>query len=68
MNLPKTFKQTSEEPYDRHDYKLIFSDGNSLILDNYEDIGYIWTLTEKYNLRYVEVLDKKDKKSKAKGF
>jgi len=38
----KTFKQTCDKPYDRHDYKLICEDGREFIFDNYEDIQVSW--------------------------
>lgn len=66
MNLQKTFAQTSDKPYDRHDYKVIFSTGNSVVFDNYEDVQRVWFQTPNQLLEYVEVLDKK--KSKPKGF
>jgi hypothetical protein len=62
----KTFKQTSDEPYTRHDYKVVFSNGNSICFDNYEDVQLTWFQTPSLLLGYVEVLDKK--KPKTKGF
>lgn len=57
MNLPKNFEQTCNKPYDRHDYKLIFSNGKSIIFDNYEDLRRTWWETPGQFLNYVEVLD-----------
>jgi hypothetical protein len=65
--MTKTFKQTCDKPYDRHHYKLVLSNGNELIFDNYEDVQAVWFQTAKQFLSHVEVLDKKTK-SKAKGF
>jgi hypothetical protein len=64
------FEQTSNEPYDRHDYKLVFSNKNCKIFDNFEDLRKAWWETPHQLLGYVEVLDKKKpKKSKdKKGF
>lgn len=64
----ETFKQTSDGLYDRHDYKLVFSDGKHLIFDNYEDVQILWFQTPWQFLSHIEVLDKKKKKSKSKGF
>lgn len=61
----KTFKQTCDKPYDRHDYKLILSDGKELLFDNYEDVQVTWFQTAQQFLSHVEVLDKK---LQSKGF
>ena len=58
----KTFKQTSDEPYDKHDYKLVYSNNQSVIFDNYEDLRLAWYHTPEQFRGYVEVLDKKTKK------
>lgn len=65
MNLPKTFSQTCDKPYDRHDYKFFYSNGNSVIFDNYEDVQRTWFQTPHQFLSHVEVLEKKKPK---KGF
>ena len=65
MNL-KIFSNTSDLLYDRHNYKLIQNDGNSIIFDNWQDAQSYWF--ERYSLgtlSYFEVLDKKEKR---KGF
>jgi len=54
----KTFKQTSDEPYTRHRYKIVFSDGKSAVFDNYEDVQVLWFQTPSQFLSHVEVLDK----------
>jgi hypothetical protein len=64
----ETFKQTSDDPYDRHDYKLVFSDCKTLVFDNYEDLQLVWFQSPWQFLSHVEVLDKKKKKTKSKGF
>ena len=70
MNLPTTFKQTCDEPYLRHDYKLVNVHGDSVIFDNYEDVQRTWWNTPSGYLSHVEVLDHKEskKKQKSKGF
>lgn len=67
MNLPKTFKQTCDKPYDRHDYKVVDIHGQELIFDNYEDVQSTWWNSAPF-LSHVEVLDKKKQKTKGKGF
>lgn len=61
----KIFKQTSNEPYLRHDYKLIFEDGREVIFDNYEDAQLLWWNRSGNFLSHIEVLDRKQE---AKGF
>ena len=58
----KTFKQTSDEPYLRHHYKLVYSNGQSAIFDNYADVYASWFQTPPDFLSHVEVLDIKEKK------
>ena len=64
MTELKVFKQTSDEPYDRHDYKLITDNGGELIFNNYEDVQLYWFQHGGNFLSHIEVLDKK----KNKGF
>ncbi len=68
MSKIKSFKQTSDLPYDRHDYKLVFTDGKKVIFDNYEDVQVNWFQLPPDILSHVEVLDKKPKKEKTQGF
>ena len=66
---PKTFEQTSNEPYIRHDYKVCFKTKKPEVYDNYADVMRTWFQTPHQVLDYVEVLDKKSPKpNKAKGF
>jgi len=58
----KTFKQTSDELYDRQHYKLVYSNGESIILDNYEDVQVHWFQTPTQLLSHVEVIDKQPNK------
>jgi len=62
--MMKTFKQTSNEPYIRHDYKLVAEDGTEVLFDNYEDVQVYWFQRSGLYLSHIEVLDKK----KSKGF
>lgn len=58
----KTFKQTSNEPYLRHHYKVVFNDSRYVIFDNYEDVQVTWMQTPSQFLSYIEVLDIKEKR------
>jgi hypothetical protein len=63
------FKQTSDKPYLRHDYKVHYTNRKPVIFDNYEDAQLTWVQTPKQFLSYIEVLDHKEpKKPKVKGF
>jgi hypothetical protein len=66
--LPDFFKQTSDEPYLRHDYRVYFTNGKSITFDNYEDVQRTWFQTPQQLLDYVEVLNHKEEKPKSKGF
>lgn len=33
--LPKTFTQTSDELYEKHDYRLVYENGMKKVFDNY---------------------------------
>jgi hypothetical protein len=64
----KTFTQTSDEPYNRHHYKVVFTDGREVVFDNYADVQQLWYNNPKEMFSHVEVLDikpmKRDKKKK----
>lgn len=55
----KTFTLTSNNPYIRHDYKIILSNQQSFIVDNYEDCLSLWFQIPEELKSHVEVLDKK---------
>lgn len=61
----KIFKQTSNEPYLRHDYKVVFENGREVIFDNYEDVQVTWFQNGGNFLSHIEVIDRKQE---AKGF
>jgi hypothetical protein len=50
------FTQTSDGPYLRHNYKLVFNNKKAQVFDNYQDTIQAW-----YNnpdqANYIEVLD-----------
>ena len=63
---PRYFTVTSDEPYDRHDYKIIRKDGETMVVDSWELDREIWWNTPSFSLSHIEVLDKKT--NKKKGF
>lgn len=68
-NVLQWFEQTSDEPYNRHDYKLVYVNGNHKVFDNHEDFMATWFQTANMLLSHGEVLDKKTKKkTKSGGF
>jgi hypothetical protein len=67
-SLPESFSQTSNGPYDRHDYKLVYSNGQSKVFSDYMELQATWFQTPSQFLGHVEVLDKKEEKKITKGF
>ena len=64
----EVFERTSYDLYDKHQYKLKFTDGKVVIFDNYEDVISLWMRNYEH-CDIIEVLDKKVKKStQPKGF
>jgi hypothetical protein len=61
----KVFKQTSDDPYIRHHYKLVYDDGREVVFDNYEDAQVTWFQHAGKFLSHIEVLDIKEK---SRGF
>lgn len=63
----ETFTTYCDKDYDRHDYKLILSNGKSIVFDDYDTAKRYW-----YEYRgkvvSIQVLDKKTKPSGGKGF
>jgi hypothetical protein len=71
VGLPEFFQQTSDEPYNRHDYKLVYTDGTSKVFDDHQDFMSTWFQTANMFLSHGEVLDKPVKqktKTKTRGF
>ena len=61
------FAQTSDELYDRHDYKIVYSNSQSVVVDNWHTVRALWFEAPAQFLSHVEVLDKKPSKSKGFG-
>jgi hypothetical protein len=66
--LPEFFQQTSDAPYDRHNYELVLKGGKTVFFDDWEGVQGYWFVHYQIPnyLDYVKVLDKK--KVKGKGF
>ena len=60
--MTQIFKQTSDEPYIRHHYKLVYSNGQAVVFDNYSDAQQSWWNTPSEFVSHIEVLDVKEKK------
>lgn len=66
--LPEWFAQTSEVPYDRHNYRFHYSDGQSIIVESYEQVYEKWFNTPSLLKSHIEVLDiQNNKKKKSNG-
>ena len=65
--LPEFFQQTSDEPYNRHDYKLVYTNGNTKVFEDHQEFMAAWFQYPKQLLSHGEVLDKKVKKTKIKA-
>lgn len=61
---PQYFTQSSDEMYDRHDYKIVSKSGESVVVDNWETVQMTWFQKGTF-LSHIEVLDKKEE---SKGF
>jgi hypothetical protein len=64
---PRYFTQTSDEPYDRHRYKLVFNNKKAVEFDDWESVHHYWfewVMTGQVS--HIEVLDKVV--SKPEGF
>ena len=66
-NDPRYFSQTSDEPYDRHYYRIVCQD-NSFVVKSWDEVQeWWWNHCHMINFdAVIEVLDKP--KPKAKGF
>ena len=56
---------TSDQPYNRHKYKLVFSDGRSIVFDDYSKMKGAWSQFSEV-CSHVVVVD--NKKSGGGGF
>jgi hypothetical protein len=63
---PRYFKQTSDKPYDRHHYKIVFTNGESEVFESWQEVFSRWWQVPSQFSSHIEVLD--IKKTKTKGF
>ena len=61
----QTHTYTSDEPYNRHKYQLVFTDGRSILFDDYSKMKQTWTQFSEV-CSHVVVVDKR--KSGGGGF
>ena len=67
-NDPQYFSQTSNGPYDRHHYKIVYKD-RSFVVESWEEVQeYWWNNSHKFELPVIEVIDKPKTNKKSKGF
>ena len=64
---PLYFQQTSDGPYDRHHYRLVYNTGKTEYYESWETMFAKWFQSPALVLSHVEVLDIKPK-NKGKGF
>ena len=53
----KTFTLTSEEPYNRHTYKVVLNSGKAIVTPDYDVARAMWFQWHD-NCKVIEVLDK----------
>jgi len=51
-----TFKTYCDKPYDRHTYKIVFKDGQSVSLNSYDDVQRHWHHFQSH-AHHIEVID-----------
>ena len=67
-NDPRYFSQTSNEPYDRHHYRIVYKDRSAVVESGEEVQEYWWNNSRRFELPVIEVIDKPKTKKKSKGF
>lgn len=55
--MSESFTQTSDLPYDRHRYKLVYTNGQSIIFESYQEVREAWWNTPSNFANHIEVLD-----------
>ena len=68
-NDPRYFSQTSNEPYDRHHYKIVCPT-KTFVVESWDEVQDCrWNHCNMINYhRRIEVLDKPKSKKESKGF
>ena len=69
-NDPRYFTQTSDGSYDRHFYRIVLTNGKSIMVDDYEQMRSFWFQYDSKYLSHVDVIDacQYDVKESVKGF
>ena len=64
--MSKIFTQTCDKPYDRHHYKMVYSNNQSIVVDSWEKVRQVWWETPANFASHIEVIDivQTNKKSK----
>ncbi len=65
----EVFLQTSEAPYDRHNYELVLKNGKTVFFDDWTDVQGYWFVHNQIPdyLDFINVLDKSKRKEKVKN-
>ena len=66
--LPDWFAQTSDEPYDRHHYEFVYSNGQHLIFKTWEEVRSEWFNMPAQFRSHINVIDPPKKKKSSGGF
>ena len=68
----EVFQQTSDVPYDRHNYEIALRTGKTVFFDDWADVQGYWFIHNQIPdyLNFITVLDKKKGKElvKSRGF
>ena len=70
-NDPRYFSQTSDEPYDRHHYKIVSKHYATFIVESWDEVQEWWwnnCRSPFFEGTVIEVIDKPKPKKKSKGF
>ena len=64
----EVFQQTSDSPYNRHNYELILKNGKTVFFDDWTDVQGYWFVHQQIPdyLDFINVLDKSKRKEKVK--
>ncbi len=64
---PRYFTETSDQPYDRHHYEFVYSNGQSKTFDSWEEVRSEWFNVPSQFKSHIKVLDRKQNKKKSNG-
>ena len=65
---PMYFTESSSAPYDRHNYRVVYSNDQSVDVASWEEARALWFEAPPKFLKCVEVLDIPKKVKTGKGF